>query len=87
MNTSTTEASVQFRSIESRTRRRVETIGNRLQWLEGQQIDSDARLMDESLQLRYQVYNASNAAFSIRTTTPINASATSSIVTRCTLVS
>ncbi|HYJ95214.1 MAG TPA: GNAT family N-acyltransferase, partial [Vicinamibacterales bacterium] len=56
MNTSTIEASVQFRSIESRTPRRVETIGNRLQWLEGRQIDSDGRLMDESLQLRYQVY-------------------------------
>jgi len=56
MNTSTIEASVQFRSIESRTPRRVETIGNRLQWLDGRQIDSDGRLMDESLQLRYQVY-------------------------------
>ena len=56
MNTSTAEASVQFRSIESRTPTRVETLANRLQWLEGRQIDSDPRLMDESHQLRYQVY-------------------------------
>src|SRR5262245_18453852 len=56
MDTSTTWASVQFHSIETRKPRRIETIGNRLQWLEGPQIDSDSRLMDESHFLRYQVY-------------------------------
>jgi N-acyl-L-homoserine lactone synthetase len=56
MNSSTTGASVQFHSIKSRTPRRIETISNSLQWLEGRQIDSDPRLMDESHLLRYQVY-------------------------------
>jgi len=56
MDTSTTGASVQFRSIGSHTPKRVETSSNRLQWLDGRQIDSDPRLMDESHQLRYQVY-------------------------------
>ncbi len=56
MNTSTTGASVQFHSIGSRAPKRVETSSNRLQWLDGRQIDSDPRLMDESHQLRYQVY-------------------------------
>jgi len=56
MNTSTTGASVQFHSIKSRTPKRVETSSSRLQWLDGRQIDSDPRLMDESHQLRYQVY-------------------------------
>ena len=56
MNTSTTGASVQFHSIGSRTPKRLETTSDRLQWLEGRQIDSDPRLMDESHQLRYQVY-------------------------------
>jgi N-acyl-L-homoserine lactone synthetase len=56
MNTSTTGASLQFHSVGSRTQQRVETNGNGLQWLDGRQIDSDPRLMDESHQLRYQVY-------------------------------
>lgn len=56
MNPSTTEASVQFHSVERRKTRRVEAIGTGLQWLEGRQIDADPRLMDESYQLRYQVY-------------------------------
>jgi N-acyl-L-homoserine lactone synthetase len=56
MNTSTTGASVQFRSIGTRTTRRLDRIGNRTPWLEGRQIDSDPRLMDQSHQLRYQVY-------------------------------
>jgi len=56
MNSSTTGSSVQFHSIKPRTHRRVEAISNNLQWLEGRQIDSDPRLMDESHQLRYQVY-------------------------------
>ena len=56
MNTSTTGASVQFRSLGSHKPKRVETGSNRLQWLDGRQIDSDPRLMDESHQLRYQVY-------------------------------
>jgi N-acyl-L-homoserine lactone synthetase len=40
----------------SQAPRRISTIGSRLQRLEGRQIDSDARLMDESYRLRYQVY-------------------------------
>jgi N-acyl-L-homoserine lactone synthetase len=56
MDTSTTGASVQFRTLESRTSERRGTIGSRIQWLEGRQIDADSRLMDESYQLRYQVY-------------------------------
>lgn len=56
MNTSTTGASVQFHSIGSQTSKRAETIGSRLQWLDGRQIDSDPRLMDEGHRLRYQVY-------------------------------
>lgn len=57
MNTSTTEVSFQpLRSITTSRRRRIESIGNRAQWLEGRQIDSDPRLMDESHRLRYQVY-------------------------------
>jgi len=56
MNSSATGASVQFHSIKPRPSRRIETIGKGRQWLEGRQIDSDPRLMDDSLQLRYQVY-------------------------------
>lgn len=56
MNTSSTGASVQFHSIQPSKAKRIESIGKGLQWLEGRQIDSDARLMDESHQLRYQVY-------------------------------
>jgi N-acyl-L-homoserine lactone synthetase len=40
----------------SRTPRPIRTIGSRPQRLEGRQIDSDPRLMDESYRLRYQVY-------------------------------
>lgn len=56
MDTSTIAASVQFHSIERRKTKRIETIGTGLQWLEGRQIDSDPRLMDQSHELRYQVY-------------------------------
>ena len=56
MDTSTTGASVQFHSIERRTPKRLGSLSNRFQWLDGRQIDSDPRLMDESHQLRYQVY-------------------------------
>jgi len=57
MNTGTAQASVQrgARTL-TRTRRHIDTIGNRLQRLEGRQIDSEPRLMDESYRLRYQVY-------------------------------
>jgi N-acyl-L-homoserine lactone synthetase len=57
MNTGATEVSIQQgASTLSRTRRRIDTIGNRLQRLEGRQIDSEPRLMDQSYRLRYQVY-------------------------------
>ncbi len=56
MNVGTTEASVQPMRIVSRAHRRVESIGNRIQRLEGRHIDSDSRLMDASYRLRYQVY-------------------------------
>lgn len=57
MITATTEASFQLpHPIDSRTARRIDTIGTRAARLEGRQIDSDPRLMDESHQLRYQVY-------------------------------
>jgi N-acyl-L-homoserine lactone synthetase len=42
--------------IESTTSRRIDRIGHQPPWLEGRQIDSDPRLMDESHRLRYQVY-------------------------------
>lgn len=44
------------RTLKSPPARRIDTIGARSHWLEGRQIDSDARLMDESHRLRYQVY-------------------------------
>jgi len=50
---------VSFESLDrigSNTSRRIDTIGRRTQWLEGRQIDSDPRLMDESHRLRFQVY-------------------------------
>jgi N-acyl-L-homoserine lactone synthetase len=57
MNTGMVQTSVQrgARTL-SRARRHIDTIGNRLQRLEGRQIDSEPRLMDESYRLRYQVY-------------------------------